>query len=258
MSRDFKKQPLRIFIGVGHGGPDPGAVNGALGLTEAGVNLSVALLMQRDLRRHGVVVKLSRSVDEEDRLKEQIAECNAFAPDFAVAVHTNAGGGSGFEVYHQLEPWEYAKESMQMAQLFDSNVCRYMAVNTRGLKTNRSLGWLKQVKAPCILAENFFIDGPQAAWYTAPEQLEKLSKAYVRSILEFYGISYQAESAEVLRYQLADGEGLRSCTCRKVLIDGANYVNLRQFAESLGFAVHYDEGTGQIQLSPAVKPLYKL
>ena len=173
MARDYIKQPLRIFIAVGHGGPDPGTVNKALGLTEAGINLSIALLMQRDLRRHGVQVKLSRSVDEEDRLKEEIAECNAYNPDFAVAVHTNAGGGTGFEVYYQLEPWEHTKASVEMAQLFDNNVSKYLAVNTRGLKSH---------------------------------------------------------------------------TCRSVLLEGANFVHLRQFAVSLGFKVAYDAATKQIRI----------
>ena len=252
MARDYIKQPLRIFIAVGHGGPDPGTVNKALGLTEAGINLSIALLMQRDLRRHGVQVKLSRPVDEEDRLKEEIAECNAYNPDFAVAVHTNAGGGTGFEVYYQLEPWEHTKASVEMAQLFDTNVSKYLAVNTRGLKSHANLGWLKQVTVPCILVENFFIDGPRISWYAAPEQLEKLSKAYVRSILEYYGIAYQAESAETLRYQIvnADLSTARNCTCPAILLDGSYYVKLRPFSKSLGMAVYYEDKPGRILLYP--------
>ena len=252
MSRDYKKEPLRIFIGVGHGGSDPGAVNKELGLTEAAVNLSIAMLMQKDLRRHGVLVKLSRDEDEEDRLKEQIAECNAYAPDFAVAIHTNAGGGSGFEVYHQLEPWVHSKVSLQMAALFDASVCKYLAVNTRGVKTNKNLGWLKQVQAPCILVENFFIDGPHVRWYSAPEQLEKLSKAYVRAILEFYGIPYQPDTLITLRYRMVTDEltTARNYTCPAVQINGSYYVNLRQFAQSFGMAVYYDERTKQILVYP--------
>lgn len=250
--RDYIKNPLRIFIGVGHGGTDPGAVNTALALEEAGINLTIAMLMQYDLKRHGVQVKLSRNVDEEDRLKEEIAECNAFAPDFAVEIHTNAGGGTGFEVYYQLEPWEHSKASLQMAKLFDENVCKYLNVNTRGLKTNRNLGWLKQENTSCILVENFFIDGPRAVWYSQPEQLEKLSKAYVRSILEFFGITYLADSTVTLRYKIVneDLNTARNCTCPAVFINGSYYVQLRQFSKNLGFAVYYEEQTKKILLYP--------
>ena len=252
MSRNYRKEPLRIFIAAGHGGPDPGAVNAALGLTEAACNLSIAMLMQQELRRHGVQVKLSRYQDEEDRLKEQIAECNAYKPDFAVAIHTNAGGGTGFEVYYQMEPWANSKISLQMANLFDSNVCRYLTVHTRGVKTSRNLGWLNQVTAPCILVENFFIDGPRAAWYSAPEQLEKLSKAYVRAILECYGIPYQPDTTVTLRYRMVTDEltTAKNHACPAVQINGNYYVHLRQFSRSFGMAVYYDEKTKQILLYP--------
>ncbi len=251
MTRNYNRNPLRIFIGVGHGGTDPGAVNHKLGLTEAGINLSVALLMQTDLRRHGVQVKLSRSVDEEDRLKEEIAECNAYAPDFAVELHTNAGGGTGFEVYCQLEPWEHSKPSMEMARLFDTNVCKYLGADTRGLKTDRSLGWLNQVQAPCILVENFFLDGPNALWYSQPEQLEKLSRAYVRSILEYYGIAYIPDGSVSLRYQIVGADdSVKDYVCPAVLVNGSHYVHLRQMAKSLGLAVYYEETTRKILLYP--------
>ena len=252
MSRNYNKEPLRIFIGVGHGGRDPGAVNEAFGLTEAAVNLSIAMLMQKDLRRHGVQVKFSRYTDEEDRLKEEIAECNAYAPDFAVEIHTNAGGGSGFEVYHQLEPWANSKISLQMATLFNASVAKYAGVKTRGLKTNPNLGWLKGVTAPCILVENFFIDGPKAAWYCEPVQLEKLARAYTRAILEFYGIPWQNDGLVTLRYQMINEDltTARPYGCQAVLVNGSYYVNLRQLARSFGMAVYYEERTRKVLLYP--------
>ncbi|MBQ2035747.1 MAG: N-acetylmuramoyl-L-alanine amidase, partial [Peptococcaceae bacterium] len=124
--RNYNRNPLRIFIGVGHGGGDPGAVNEKLGLAESGINLTIALLMERDLKRHGVQVMLSRYTDEDDRLKEEIAECNAYAPDFALEIHINAGGGTGFEVYYKLDSWEHSKVSLEMARLFDTNVQKHL------------------------------------------------------------------------------------------------------------------------------------
>ena len=252
MTRNYNREPLRIFIGVGHGGNDPGAVNTELALKESAVNLTIAMLMQYELKRHGVQVKLSRYTDEDDPLKDEIAECNAYAPDFAVEIHTNAGVGSGFEVYYQLEPWTNSKASLQMATLFDSNVCKYLNVNTRGTKTNSTFGWLKQVTAPCILVENFFIDGPKAAWYNDPEQLAKLSKAYARSILEFYGIPYIADTTVTLRYKVVNDDlaTAKDCTCSALLLNGNYYVHLRQFSKSMGLAVYYDEPTKKILLYP--------
>lgn len=89
----------RVFIGVGHGGADPGAVSGTW--EEADINLVMALAMRDELERHGVVVGISRVTDENDILTEEISEANAFKPDLAVECHNNAGGGDGFEVYRQ-------------------------------------------------------------------------------------------------------------------------------------------------------------
>ena len=83
----------KIFIGVGHGGIDSGAV--ANGFKEKDLNLAVALSCRDELLRHGVSVLLSRSKDEADPLTEEIKECNAFGPDYAVDIHNNAGKGDG-------------------------------------------------------------------------------------------------------------------------------------------------------------------
>ena len=44
----------RVFIGVGHGGSDPGAV--AAGIKESEANLQMALGLKVELERHGVTV----------------------------------------------------------------------------------------------------------------------------------------------------------------------------------------------------------
>lgn len=251
--RDYAKEPLRIFIAAGHGGPDPGAVHGSL--READCNLTIAMLMQQELSRHGVLVKLSRQRDEEDRLKDEIAECNAYGPDFAIALHTNSstdGKGTGFEVYHQLENWANSKQSIRMAKLFDQNVKKYFNVRTRGLKQNSRLGWLNQVQSPCILVESFFINGPKALWYSDPVQLALFSKVYTRAILEYYAIPYRSNDIFTLRMQMVneDLQTAKACSCSAVLLNGSHFVNLRQAAALFGWAVHYDEQTKKTLLYP--------
>ncbi len=238
--RDYIKQPPLIFIAVGHGGPDPGAVHGAL--READCNLAMAMQLRADLMRHGVQVKLSRYGDEEDRLQDEIAECNQYAPDFALALHTNAGGGSGFEVYYQTAPWKNCQYGARMASLFDGNVKKYLGVATRGCKTNQQLGWLKRVQAPCILVESFFIDGPRADWYSSIERIVLLSQAYTRAILEFFGIAYRENGILQLRIRVvnADLQTAEDYICQAVLIEGHYFVHLRQICKALGKGVYYD------------------
>ena len=89
----------KVFLGVGHGGSDPGAVGY---IKEADVNLSMALACRDYLQAHGVEVKMSRTKDENDPLSEEIRECNEFNPDYAVDIHNNSGKGDGFEAFHTL------------------------------------------------------------------------------------------------------------------------------------------------------------
>lgn len=81
----------KVFIGVGHGGSDAGAVGN--GLKEKEVNLSIALHLREELQRHGVTVGISRTVDEDDPTSEEVKECNAFAPEYAVDIHTTPAAG---------------------------------------------------------------------------------------------------------------------------------------------------------------------
>jgi N-acetylmuramoyl-L-alanine amidase len=75
---------MKVFIGVGHGGGDPGAV--ANGAKEKDLNLSIAMACRDELKRHGVEALMSRAKDENDPLSEEIRECNAYSPDLAVSI----------------------------------------------------------------------------------------------------------------------------------------------------------------------------
>lgn len=64
----------KVFIGVGHGGIDSGAVGY---LVEKEVNLVEALACRDFLEAHGVEVLMSRTTDENDPVTDEINECNA-------------------------------------------------------------------------------------------------------------------------------------------------------------------------------------
>lgn len=54
----------KVFIGVGHGGNDNGAV--ANGFKEDDLNLYIALACRDELVRRGITVGISRNKDEAD------------------------------------------------------------------------------------------------------------------------------------------------------------------------------------------------
>jgi len=42
------------------------------------------------LETHGIEVLMSRAIDENDPVTDEINECNAFEPDLAIDVHNSA------------------------------------------------------------------------------------------------------------------------------------------------------------------------
>lgn len=184
----------KAFIGVGHGGSDPGAV--ANGLKEANLNLTAALEVGEILAAHKVNVLLSRYRDEDDDLAEEIRECNAFGPDVAVDMHTNAGGGDGFEVFYTVR----GGVGKTLAQNIESEV-KAIGQNSRGLKTkvnsagNDYFGFIRSTNCPAIITEMAFIDNiNDIKDFDEVYELKRYALAVAKGILKTLGIAYNGAS----------------------------------------------------------------
>ena len=183
----------KVFIGVGHGGKDNGAV--ANGFKEDELNLSIALACRDELKRHGVEVGISREKDETDPLSDEIKECNAFAPDYAVEIHNNAGGGDGVEIYHHFG----GGKGKTLADNILSEIIS-IGQNSRGLKTKKNssgkdyYGWIRQTNAPAVLVECAFLDNKKDITVidTAAKQ-KKMGIAIAKGVLKTLGIKWTAE-----------------------------------------------------------------
>lgn len=187
----------KVFIGVGHGGSDPGAC--ANGLRESDVNLTMALAMKAELERHGVTVGISRTKDENDRLAEEIRECNAFVPDLAVEIHNNAGGGDGFECYISGKN----QTARQLAERIEKEV-KAIGQDSRGIKTSTSLGWVREVKAPTVLCEGFFLDSSDRAIADTADKQRRFGQAYAWGVLKQLGIAVKSQTQQETPAALAD------------------------------------------------------
>lgn len=181
----------RVFLGVGHGGADPGAV--ANGYKESNFNLDIALACKEALEYNGVEVAISRTTDVYKDLKAYIAECNAFNPDLAVDIHNNAGGGDGAEVYHA----KYENDDDKLAQNILNEIVK-IGQNSRGLKTKLAsngtdyFGFIRQVKCISVLVECAFIDNKNDVKIvdTLAER-KTMGIAIAKGILATLGITYK-------------------------------------------------------------------
>lgn len=190
----------KVFLGVGHGGSDPGAV--ANGFHEADLNLAIALACKDELVRHGVEVKMSRTKDENDTLSEEIKEAIAYKPKLAIDIHNNAGGGDGAEVFHSkgdTKDDEFAKNVL--------DAITAIGQNSRGLKTKLLsdgkrdyFGFIRQINEalgiPSILVECAFVDTKDVQIIDTPEEQKAMGIAIAKGILKTLKIAYKAEDAK--------------------------------------------------------------
>lgn len=180
----------RVFIGVGHGGVDPGAVGY---VKEADANLVIALELKKQLEAAGLIVGISRVRDENDDINEEIREANAFKPDLAFEVHNNAGNGDGFEVY--IGNNSYYAESLLAAKEIEAEV-KAMGQRSRGVKTG-TYGWVRLIKAPAVLTEGFFVDNrADAADYDTVAEQQALGRVYARAVLKYFGMAEASTKPE--------------------------------------------------------------
>ena len=178
----------KVFLGVGHGGKDPGAVGY---IKEADVNLNMALACRDYLVANGVEVKMSRTRDENDDLNEEIRECNTYNPDLAVDIHNNAGGGDGFEVYHSI----FMGKGTILAQNIEKEGIA-IGQNSRGCKSRKSTkgnydyyGFIRDTKAPAVICEGVFVDNKaDAEQADTLEEQKAFGVAYAKGILKTLGI----------------------------------------------------------------------
>lgn len=146
----------KVFIGVGHGGSDPGAVKY---LREEEVNLNMAFGCKEYLESKGIEVRMSRYKDENDPTTEEVKECNAYNPDLAVDIHNNSGGGDGFECYYH----HLGGNSKRMAQNIERAV-KAFGQNSRGCKIRLNkygkdyYGFIRDTKSSAVIVEGLFVD----------------------------------------------------------------------------------------------------
>lgn len=171
----------KVFIAVGHGGKDPGAV--ANNLREADCNLQMALAMEEYLVAHGIEVELSRRTDCTNPVREEVAQCQRFQPQLAVVIHNNAGGGHGFEVYHPVD--EYMKPSIILALLMEQEI-RLIGQRSRGLKQNNRLYWMRKCCCPTVLCEGFFLDSDDYLLAQTAKQQATFGLAYAKAVLRWF------------------------------------------------------------------------
>lgn len=182
---EVKIMSKKVFIGVGHGGSDPGAVSYII---EKDYTLKTAKAIGEYLKEYGIEYKLSRTVDIDTDMNGKVKTCNTFKPDIVVDVHFNAGGGTGFEAYYSI----VGGTSKKLAENINAEVKKIFT--SRGIKTKTGsdkkdyFAIIRETDAPAVLCEGGFVDNKSDADFIK-SSYKKLAKAYADGIAKTLGVS---------------------------------------------------------------------
>lgn len=170
-----------ICVDAGHGGSDPGAVNGKY--HEKNAALGIALKIGDKLTQKGHKVVYTRSTDKVLGLQTRCDVSNAAKADFFVSIHCNSAENkqaSGIETFKYPGVGGITQRLANNVQ--NSLTTYFPEEKNRGVKEAKYYV-LKNTKAPAILVEVGFISHDETA-----EKLfrfsyqEKLARVIVEGI----------------------------------------------------------------------------
>ena len=140
----------KIFIDAGHGGKDPGAVNG--NVFEKDIALKISLKLNEILKSRGFQTQLSRTSDVFIELNERARKANNFGSDIFVSVHLNSAANTQANGIENLV-YSYNGQNKKLGD--DIQNALIMAINAKnqGVKERPELAVLNSTKIPAVLIE---------------------------------------------------------------------------------------------------------
>jgi N-acetylmuramoyl-L-alanine amidase len=203
----------KIFIDIGHGGTDSGAINSVV--KEKDMNLVVGLEVKRLLELNGFEVKCSRESDETVSLVDRSIMSNNYSPNIFISIHHNAGGGDGYEVIHSLVVGDDDTLAKLIGYEFEKIGQNKRSIYTRESTVNIGKEYysvLRNTNCKCKLISEFcFIDNIKDYEIADTKgELFEEAKAIVNAICRFYGITPNFITIDELssvvqdRFKLAD------------------------------------------------------
>lgn len=176
----------KICIDPGHGGTDPGAVNGAA--REKDIVLDVGLKLKALLEKAGHKVVMTREHDfyATPIAKAQVA--NAAEADIFVSLHCN---GHQQETANGTEVWFYtgSEDGEKLAKCLQEKLIARLGRRDRGVKHRKDLIVLNSTKMTAALVEIAFItNNDEKMLLTNAGYRSHIAQAIFEGIQQYLGV----------------------------------------------------------------------
>lgn len=177
---------VKLYLDVGHGGSDPGAIGN--GLKEKDLTLKISKKINDLLKDYeGITVKMSRSTDKTLSLKQRTDEANKWGADLLLSIHINAGGGTGFESF--IYNGSVSSNTVKYRDTIHNEIMKQLkGIRDRG-KKRANFHMLRESKMPAILTENMFIDTKKDADQLKKQSfINKIAQGHVNGIVKLFNL----------------------------------------------------------------------
>lgn len=192
----------KIFIDLGHGGKDGGAVGN--GLEEANLTLDLGKRTRDILENEyeGAEVKLSRETDVYLSLNQRTDAANKWGADVLVSIHINAAtsDADGFESYRYTD---VSTKTKTFQNVLHQAILKRIDMDDRGQKA-KNLHMVRESHMPAVLTECGFINNKsdsnkmkQDSWKDAT------ARGHAEGIAEFLGLKKKAAAQPAARVAAA-------------------------------------------------------
>jgi len=118
--------------------------------------------------------------------KGQVSLSNSRGVTHHVALHSNAGGGIGAEIWHHTD----SSEGKRMANAIYKHLAPATDTPDRGVKASRKYGELNNTKAVAVIIEVQFHDSASGA-AEIRRSIKEFATAIVHGMCDYHGVAYK-------------------------------------------------------------------
>ena len=203
----------KVVIDAGHGGNDPGAING--NIYEKDFALKVSKYIYDRLKQLGVPVYITRDTDETLNRDERVKRIlNAFGNSKDVILlsnHINAGGGEGAEVVYALRNNEELASKILNEIGLSGQKMRKFYQKRYPTDSSKDYYFIHRLTGNIepVLIEYGFIDNSNDLKKLQNNLLD-YGEAVVKAVADYINVPYKKESLNTNEYTVKRGDTLYS------------------------------------------------
>lgn len=175
----------KIYLHIGHGGSDSGAVGSVA--KEKDITLKIGTLTYYELIKQGYDVIMSRNSDVSNQNASKTA--NSWGAQLVISIHCNSytdQSASGTEVLI----YKRGGQAEKFASILLPYAVKALASKNRGVK-EQNVEILRNTNAPAVLLETGFVSNKAEEFKLIDSVYQqKIAEAIAKAVCEYYGKEY--------------------------------------------------------------------